>query len=73
MGLGIYSVFRHPNVTLSRAIEVPRNPAIRFEHMITVALDDKGEISHVIDDEGGAATPRSKEKPRNVPKLDIFP
>ncbi len=68
-GLGIYSVFRHPGVTLTRAIEVPRRPAVRFHHMITVALDDKGEISHVIDDAGGPAT----TQPRVTPKVAEFP
>lgn len=68
-GLGIYSVFRHPNVTLTRAIEVPRAPGVRFHHMITVALDDKGEISNVIDDKGGPTS----IKPRVTPKLAEFP
>ena len=45
-GLGIYSVFRRPNVVLTRAIEVPVTPSVRFHSMITVALDDKGEISN---------------------------
>jgi len=39
-GLGIYSVFRHPDVVLTRAIEFPVNPNVRFHHMITVALDN---------------------------------
>ena len=52
-GLGVYSVFRHPNVMLTRAIEVPVTPNVRFHHMITVALDNLGEISNVIDDKGG--------------------
>jgi hypothetical protein len=68
-GLGIYSVFRHLNVTLTRAIEVPEKPAIRFHHMITVALDDKGEISNVIDGKGGPTS----IKPRVTPKLAEFP
>ncbi len=68
-GLGVYSVFRHPNVTLTRAIEVPRNPGVRFHHMVTIALDDKGEISNVIDDKGGATT----IKPRNTPRVTEFP
>ncbi|HTB98771.1 MAG TPA: hypothetical protein VK716_17305 [Terracidiphilus sp.] len=69
-GLGIYSVFRHPNVNLTRAIEVPRAVGVRFHHMITVALDDKGEISNVIDDKGGATS----LAPRRVtPKLAEFP
>ncbi len=51
-GLGVYSVFRHPNVVLTRAIEVPQVSGVRFHHMITVALDNLGEISNVIDNAG---------------------
>ncbi|MGO9437312.1 MAG: coagulation factor 5/8 type domain-containing protein [Terracidiphilus sp.] len=69
-GLGIYSVFRHPDVYLTRAIEVPRTPGVRFHHMVTVALDDKGEISNVIDDEGG---PTSLGLHRVTPKVAEFP
>ncbi len=68
-GLGVYSVFRHPNVTLTRAIEVPRKPGVRFHHMITVALGNRGEISNVIDDAGGATSMH----PRVTPKLAEFP
>jgi hypothetical protein len=69
-GLGIYSVFRHPNVVLTRAIEAPVHVNVRFHHMITVALDDKGEISNVIDDKGG---PTSVAPHRVTPKLAEFP
>ena len=69
-GLGIYSVFRHPNVTLTRAIEVPVAPGVRFHHMITVALDDKGEISNVINDKGG---PTHLAPHRVDPKVAEFP
>ncbi len=68
-GLGIYSVFRRPNVVLTRAIEVPKKPTVRFHSMITVALDDKGEISNVIDDAGGATS----IQPRVTPKVTSFP
>jgi hypothetical protein len=68
-GLGIYSVFRHPNVVLTRAIEVPRAPGVNFHHMITVALDNLGEISNVIDDAGGPTS----TKPRTTPKVTEFP
>lgn len=68
-GLGIYSVFRHPDVNLTRAIEVPRKPGVRFHHMITVALGDKGEIQNVIDDRGGATSIH----PRVTPKITAFP
>ena len=69
-GLGIYSVFRKPNVNLTRAIEVPVKPGVRFHHMITVALDDKGEISNVIDDKGG---PTHLAPHRVDPKVAEFP
>lgn len=68
-GLGIYSVFRRPNVVLSRAIEVPRTPGVRFHHMITVALGNKGAIENVIDDEGGPTS----IAPRVTPKVAEFP
>jgi hypothetical protein len=68
-GLGIYSVFRHPDVVLTRAIEVPKRSGVRFHDMITVCLDDKGEISNVIDDAGGATS----IKPRVTPMVTVFP
>jgi hypothetical protein len=68
-GLGVYSVFRHPDVVLSRAIEVPNVPGIRFHHMITVALDKLGEISNVINNTGGPTS----TNPRATPKVTDFP
>ena len=68
-GLGVYSVFRHPNVVLSRAIEVPRNPNVRFHDMITVCLDTNGEISNVINDKGGPTSIH----PRVTPKVAGYP
>src|ERR1700733_922268 len=69
-GLGVYSVFQHPDVVLTRAIEVPVNPNVRFHHMITVALDDKGEISNVINSIGG---PTALAPHRVTPKVTNFP
>ena len=69
-GLGIYSVFRHPNAVLTHAIEVPHTPDVKFHHMITVALDNLGEISNVIDNVGGPAKPG---RPRIEPKVTEFP
>ena len=68
-GLGVYSVFEHPNVVLTRAFETPKSPEIRFHDMITVALGDHGAISHVIDDTGEATA----MKPRVTPKVTNFP
>ncbi len=58
-GLGIYSVFLKPDVLLDRAIEAPAADGVRFHHMITVCLVDKGSIEHVINDAGPAARCKS--------------
>jgi hypothetical protein len=68
-GLGVYSVFRHPNVVLTRAIEVPATPGVKFHHMISIALDNLGEISNVIDNTGGPTS----TKPRVTPRVTDFP
>jgi hypothetical protein len=71
-GLGVYSVFQHPDVVVTRAIETPdpgKSPEIRFHDMITVALGDHGGISHVIDDTGEATAMH----PRVTPKVTNFP
>ena len=68
-GLGVYSVFIYPSVELTRAIETPKVPEVRFHDMITVALGTRGEISHVIDDAGGATSIH----PRVTPKVTDFP
>ena len=68
-GLGIYCVFRKPDIVLTRAIEVPASPNVRFHDMITVALGRLGEISNVIDNTGGATA----ISPRVTPKLANFP
>jgi hypothetical protein len=69
-GLGIYSVFLHPGVVLTRAIETPRNANVRFHDMITVCLGDHGEISNVINDRGGptAIHPRVDRKVTAYPE-----
>ncbi|HUX44259.1 MAG TPA: hypothetical protein VMV57_05870 [Terracidiphilus sp.] len=68
-GLGIYSVFLRPNVTLTRAIQVPHTPGVVFHHIITVALGNLGQISNVIDDKGGPTSIH----PRVTPKVTRFP
>jgi hypothetical protein len=68
-GLGIYSVFLRPHVVLTRAIEVPRTPGVQFHHMITVALGNLGEITHVINDTGEATSIH----PRVTPKVTLYP
>jgi hypothetical protein len=68
-GLGVYSVFIYPDVVLTRAIETPKSPEVRFHDMITVALGDHGSINHVIDDKGEATSMH----PRVTPKVTNFP
>jgi hypothetical protein len=68
-GLGVYSVFTHPDVVLTRAIETPKSPSVRFHDMITVALGDHGAIIHVINDTGEATSMH----PRVTPKVTNFP
>jgi len=68
-GLGVYSVFTHPDIVLGRAIETPKTPGVRFHDMITVCLGKNGGISHVIDDTGEATS----ISPRVTPKVTIFP
>ena len=68
-GLGVYSVFVYPAVVLTRAIETPKSPQVRFHDMITVALGDHGGISHVIEDTGEATSIH----PRVTPKVTDFP
>jgi hypothetical protein len=68
-GLGIYSVFLRPHIVLTRAIEVPKTTDVRFHHMITVALGDYGEISHVINETGEATSIH----PRVTPKVTLYP
>lgn len=68
-GLGVYSVFLQPDVVLTRAIEVPTIPSVRFHHMITVALGHLGAIESVIDDTGGPTS----IQPRVTPKVTAYP
>ena len=68
-GLGVYSIFRNRGVVLSRAIEAPTTPNVRFHSMITVRLGNNGEIENVIDNTGGATA----GNPRVTPKVAKFP
>ena len=56
-------------MVLTRAIEAPETPGVRFHHMITIALDDKGAIENVIDNAGGTTS----ITPRVTPKVAEFP
>jgi hypothetical protein len=68
-GMGVYSVFEHPNVVLTRAVETPKRPGVRFHDIITVALGELGAITHVINDTGETTVIH----PRVTPKITDFP
>jgi hypothetical protein len=53
-GLGVYSVFKTPGVVLTRAVEAPETPGVRFHHVTTVSLVNRGEITHLVNDAGEA-------------------
>jgi len=70
-GLGAYSVFTYPNVFLSRAIQVPTTPNVRFHDMITVCLLSNGGIRHIINNQGESTV---CAPPKRVdPKLTLYP
>ncbi|RJQ87686.1 hypothetical protein [Amycolatopsis panacis] len=65
-GLGSYCFFdTNPAVAAERAFEVPRNGGVRLHSLLTVSLNHRGTIKHVINDVGGV-TPDGT-KPVNVP------
>jgi hypothetical protein len=69
-GLGIYSVFTNPGVFLSRAVEVPTNPNVRFHHLTTVNLTANGGIQRIINNTGDPTAPGIAV---NSPRVNDFP
>jgi hypothetical protein len=69
-GLGVYAVFLSPNVYLTRAIEVPNTPNVKFHHMVTVNLTADGGIQNVINNTGGATLPGIAT---NTPRVTDYP
>jgi hypothetical protein len=79
-GLGVYSVFVRPDLFLSRAIEAPDKPQVRFHHLTTVNLSAGCGISRVINDTGDATrpgiatnTPRVTEHPNKSYRVSASP
>ncbi|MEU4247737.1 chitobiase/beta-hexosaminidase C-terminal domain-containing protein [Amycolatopsis sp. NPDC026612] len=53
-GLGSYCFFdTNPAVSSYHAFEVPNNAGVRFHSLLTVSLNYRGTITHVINDTGG--------------------
>ena len=59
IALGVYSNFTaDPSIVLESAIEAPRKPGVRFEHVTTISLGGgKGPIAHLVNEAGAAARP----------------
>ncbi|MEC0229497.1 discoidin domain-containing protein [Paenibacillus alba] len=55
-GLGVYSFFRDAAVKLDSAIEVPKVEGVKIHHATTIWLNGTpgSEITHIINDTGGA-------------------
>ncbi|WP_308298925.1 coagulation factor 5/8 type domain-containing protein [Streptomyces sp. GESEQ-35] len=68
-GLGSYCFFNvNSSVTAEHAFEVPDNPNVRFQNMVTVSLGGTGTIRHVINDQGGPSNSST-----NVANLVSYP
>ncbi|WP_425388722.1 coagulation factor 5/8 type domain-containing protein [Amycolatopsis jejuensis] len=60
-GLGSYCFFDiNPSVASAHAFEAPVTPHVRFHDMVTVSLNDRGTITHVINDSGETTPPGTK-------------
>ncbi len=59
IGMGVYANFTaDPAIVLASAVEVPRTPGVRIEHVTTISLGGgKGTIAHLVNDAGAAARP----------------
>lgn len=64
-GMGSYAFFNvNPAVNNYHAFEVPDNPDVKFHSLATVSLNEKGKITHVINDTGDVTPPDTA--PSNV-------
>jgi hypothetical protein len=57
--LGIYANFTaDPSIVLESAVEAPRKPGVKFNHVTTISLGGgKGTIAHLVNEAGAAARP----------------
>jgi hypothetical protein len=63
--MGSYAFFNaNPAVNNHHAFEVPNNPGVKFHSLVTVSLNEKGKINHVINDTGDVTPPGTA--PSNV-------
>ncbi len=67
-GGGSYAFFNvNPDVKLDHSFEVPERDGVKLHSILTVSLGDKGTISNVVNNTGGAVpNPAGNTTPRNV-------
>jgi len=53
-GVGVYSFFRDHDVTVKSGIEAPTGSGIQFTNVLSVFLNGKGGITHVLNNEGSS-------------------
>jgi len=51
-GVGVYSFFRDHEVNMALGIKTPTGSGISFTNSLSVFLNGKGSINHVINDQG---------------------
>lgn len=51
-GTGVYSFFRDNDVNVANAIVTPSKPDVKVTHALTVFLNGKGSINHIVDGQG---------------------
>ena len=61
-GLGVYSYFRDNVVEVESAIKAPQKSGVTLTNSLTVFLNGKGGIKHIVDEEGGSAQQGSNQQ-----------
>ena len=51
-GIGVYSYFRDHDVYVDSGIQAPNRSGVSFTNSLTVFLNGKGAINHVVNDQG---------------------
>ena len=52
--MGVYTFFRDHDVIVKSGIEAPTGPDIQFTNVLSVFLNGKGGITHVLNNEGSS-------------------
>jgi hypothetical protein len=61
-GTGVYSFFRDNNVTVNSAIRAPAHKGVLVQNALSVFLNGKGKINHIVDNEGDAVVKNGEVK-----------